>query len=104
MKTIPIMIGMQGGVKVHEAYQLTEDEIIAIEVNLSSKYCEIDCTTETDSGCPVVYLSGGEHGLNLRKGLEKEATEIVFSSLKDYSFFCGGVSRYTLRVCFVKKS
>ena len=73
----------------------------AIEIDMRSKRCEVMAETVDDDGAPVIWLES-ENALHLKKGHEKEQTEVSFPDYKGWRIFSAHVCRYTFRVCFVR--
>ena len=96
------MVTRQGGPILNYGYVVAAGEnVVAIEVDMRSKRCEIMAESATGTGTPVIWLDG-TNALHLEKGREKEATEVAFPEYDGWRIFSAHVCRYTLRVCFVR--
>lgn len=92
----------QGGPIVNGGHVVASGvAIVAIEIDMKSKRCDIDGDSRTSSGAPVVWLSGA-NALYLQMGQETEHTGVAFPDYSDWEIFSAHVSRYTLRVCLVR--
>ena len=105
---IPIKIRTQGAPLVSDTpvtiHRKTEDTLV-FEVHLKSKDCVIDGLFGGDGEAPGFYIYATEDSTNLKKGKDlNECTGIEFPALKDWGHFCADLSKYSLRVCFLKKS
>jgi len=76
------------------------ENFAAIEIDMRSKRCEVMAESATEDGAPVIWLDG-TNALHLKKGCEKEPTEVTFPDYKGWQIFSAHVCRYTFRVCFV---
>ena len=105
MKELNFKILNQGGPIANHGWIISQnDEIAAVTIDFASKRCEIIATgSGNEDSCPTIYIQGGEYGLHLLKGLEKEPTEISFTDFPNYDILCSEFSRYSLYVTLVKK-
>lgn len=104
-KEIEFKIENQGAPIINYAYIFEQtNNIVLIGVDLKSKYCEIDCTTGGDNEPIGVYISAGKETIRLNKDVDKEEpTKIIFPEFIGYDIFALSLSRYTLKVCLIKK-
>ncbi len=102
-KKTELKITRQGGPIANTAYVMTEGkDVAAVLVDMESKRGEV-LATGTDGEFPVIIIQGIEGSVHLTSGNEKESTEIVFPGFKGYDIWSANISRYNLRICFVKK-
>lgn len=96
------VVTKQGGPIINEGYVSAAGEnVVAIEIDMTSKRCEVMAESATEDGSPVIRLQG-TNALHLKKGYEKEETEVAFPDYKGWRIFSAHVCRYTFRVCFVR--
>jgi len=99
-KEIKIKINSQGAPVVNNAviyYQ--NNKIVIIEVDMKSKWCQIDYTTGINS----IGIGATDRSCWLDKTKDKESyTEISFPEFKEYETWTCSLNRYTLRICLVK--
>lgn len=78
--------------------------IIAIEVDMKSKYCDIDSYEPGGDDEPCgLYIIANKESLNLNKKAKlNEPTYIQFPQFVGWSIFSANTSRYTVRVCLIK--
>lgn len=75
--------------------------LLAIEIDLGSKGCEVLCDLKTDEGAPLLVLDS-VNAVHLGAGLELENTELSFPDYVGWSVFSAHISRYTLRICLIR--
>lgn len=86
-------------------------KVIALSIDLKSKYAVVDCTTSSGNVnkagkhtfTPGIHLGATENTLfidELRKG---NPTQITFPSLKNWRVHSTYIGRYTLDVCLTKE-
>jgi len=77
------------------------DGIVAIHIEMQSKWCRIGYVGEA-YGCPMVGISPSEGSMYLCRA-EHDTTVILFHEYIGYQVFaaCGG--RYSARVCLMRK-
>lgn len=107
-KLVKVKIERQGAPLVHtdNAYiQEKGKNIVAICVDLKSKYCEVECLgTSKNNKFDAVFIGASSESIKLKKGVHKdECTKIYFPEYEGWKVFCSTLTRYTLRVCLVKK-
>lgn len=96
------VVTKQGGPILNEGYVVASGEnVSAIEIDMKSKRCEIMAESATEDGAPVIWIEG-TNAIHLKKGHEKEETEVAFPEYKGWRIFSAHVCRYTFRVCFVR--
>lgn len=96
------VVTKQGGPILNEGYVAAAGEnVAAVEIDMRSKRCEVMAESTTEDGAPVIWLDG-TNALHLKKGHEKEETEVAFPDYKGWRIFSAHVCRYTFRVCFVR--
>lgn len=80
------------------------ENLIAIEIDMKSKYCEVGLFTHEDpeNVCGLM-IGANEDSLNLKEGIDKDTyTEIKFPNFKGFSVFAANLGRYTLSVCLIR--
>lgn len=94
-----------GAPRVNHAYVEKEsDDMIAVGVDLASKYCELDAYGEDENGMPNFYIGVNEESIYLNNAVDRnEPTVIEFPTIIGYNVWSVNLSRYTLRICFIKK-
>ena len=79
------------------------ENLIAIEIDLKSKWCEVSCTTGGNGDIIGIYIDATTKSTNLRKGAKvDEPTVIDLPDFTGWDVFTCHVSRYTLRICLIK--
>ncbi|HNH30442.1 MAG TPA: hypothetical protein PKU71_13565 [bacterium] len=80
------------------------ENIVALEIDLKSKHCEVTCSFSSPNGDCGVYVEASERSLYLN---EKEkwttTTGVEFSDFVGWDVFACSIGRYTLRVCLIRK-
>lgn len=80
------------------------ENIVALIIDLKSKYCEVSCSFGGSDGSCGVYINANERSLSLNQNVQKdEPTAIEFSDFVGWDVFACGIGRYTLSVCLIKK-
>ncbi len=104
MKNIKIKVIQQGAPIVNTGWVVESGKnIVALYVDLKSKYCEVSSSFSGSNGDCGVSLKATERSLHLNEEVEKEDfTSIVFSDYKGWDVFAYYLGRYTLNVCLVK--
>lgn len=104
-----IKISHQGAIKVNRTFvDRKSRNILTVELDMGSKYVEISSTGE-DNYIPNICLCANKRSLYLKEKYrnkqidKKEPTLISFSELIGWDIFCAETSKYTVRICFVKK-
>jgi hypothetical protein len=101
-RLVGCVVTKQGGPILNEGYVCAAgDNIAAIEIDMKSKRCEVMAESSTEDGAPVIWLDG-TNALHLKKGHEKEETEVAFPDYRGWRIFSANVCRYTFRLCFVR--
>lgn len=76
--------------------------VVALEVDLHSKYAEVSCTGSGEDAFPAVYLAATEDTLKLDDAHERDSlTMVQFTDYRGWHVHSCGVGRYTLSVCLV---
>jgi len=78
------------------------DDIIAAEIDMKSKHCDILFHSTDDEHNPVIAIIPTEHSLFLDDQKEG-ATEVSMLGYKKWDIFTSEIVRYTLRVCLIKR-
>jgi hypothetical protein len=76
-------------------------DLVAVEIDLKSKWCEVNAVSGDE-----VWIGTTERSINLKEDSEEDLTCIRFPEFdqKIWAFFSQELSRYTLRVVFVRRS
>lgn len=98
-------ISHQGAPLVNRGYiKEVGKNIVAMEIDLGSKYCEAIFSLYEDNGTTGVVLCATERSLHLNeKTTRDDITTIVFPDFIGWDVFVCEVARYTLSVCLIKK-
>lgn len=110
MRQIAVKIEVQGAVLVnHGLICARSKNLLAVEVDLGTKYAEIAAVCDGDGTAPSLMLCTSERTLHLAPKQPKEAdtwTTISFPSLRlrGWNVWSAWIQRYTLRLCFRKES
>lgn len=99
---VKFLIPVQGAPTVNGAWLLAKGEdVIAIEMDLHSKYCEVMATGGSEDG-PCIWLEANEHSLHLDESKSRDAfTEVVFPEYKGWNVWGYSTGRYTVAICLV---
>lgn len=81
--------------RTHAEVKLRHDDIIVVELDLSSKYAEV--SGFGDVGCPTVDLARGERTVNADKRHVRD-TVVRFVEFPNWTVYVASVGRYMLRV------
>ena len=74
-------------------------KLVALEIDLKSKYCEVVCTTGGDGEAPGLHIGATNRSLNLNKKVKRdEPTAIDFKGYDGWDIFAADIFSYTLRV------
>lgn len=111
MKTLLFHIKTQGGPRIDTGTIVAEGEnVVALSIDLHSKYCEVVWLGADEKGVPLIGLFRTERSLYLTRGKQDKITEIIFPTFapdpdgKTWQVWSADCSRYTLRVCLVKET
>jgi hypothetical protein len=109
-----ITILVQGKPVVNDAYIYRPGEsVVAIGVDMRSKYCEVAAMGGDPDG-PVVDIEATERSLYLADEIldledlstehseQNDLTEIRFDEFQGWSVWSANIFRYTLAVCLIK--
>jgi hypothetical protein len=78
--------------------------IVCIDIDLKSKYCESDMSFSGDDECPGIFITATKESTNLNKKVNGvEPTGLVFNDFKNWEVYATGAGRYTIRVCLIKR-
>jgi hypothetical protein len=78
--------------------------IVALEIDLKSKYCEVSCSFGGSDETCGVYINANERSLHLNKYVKRdEPTALEFTDFVGWDVFACGIGRYTLSVCLIRK-
>lgn len=93
----------QGHPAVNEAViQATGENVVAILIDMKSKYCTISGITQEEDGAPSFYISAEDNSLYLNKEATSPDTLVGFPEYKGWTVFAVNCSRYTITVCLIK--
>jgi len=77
--------------------------IVALEIDLKSKYCEVSISFKDSDGTCGLYITTNERSIHLNKKVSREEpTVLEFPDFIGWDVFAYGIGRYTLSVCLVK--
>jgi len=102
---VKFKIVRQGGPILNRGWVVAAGKnVVAIEMDMRSKWCEMEAEYKTPGGAPCVSIGGAnERALYLKKSREKEPTEVAFPEYKGWDIFSAHVCRYTFCACFVRR-
>lgn len=95
----------QGAPVINSGYIVEQSEnLIAIEIDMKSKYCEVALFTHKDpENICGLMIGTNEDSLNLKEDAAKDTyTEIEFTNFKGFRIFAANIGRYMLSVCLIK--
>ena len=101
---VELRVGQQGAPIINAASIYKQsDEMVAIEIDLVSKYCDIEATGGGDSG-PCILFGATERSLYLLEEDRDVLTEVFFEGYGfDWEIFAASCSRYTAQVVLIKR-
>lgn len=100
--TATCLILKQGGPILNLGHiKSSNANLVAIEIDLGSKSCNVSCDSKTEAGAPLLVIDG-TNAIYLKAGLEHEDTEIALPDYVGWSVFSAHISRYTLRICLLR--
>lgn len=103
---VKVKIKKQGApiVNINHAIAIVKyKNIVAICVDMKSKYCQVDYLS-SDGGYEYIAIGAGSETIKLKEGVDPmECTKIYFPEYRGWDVFSHTLSRYTLRVCLIKK-
>ena len=105
-RTTPIIIEQQGSPKLLQDVAFVQaegDTIVALYLDLESKYCEIGASLSSSKGeCGIcIEATENSHHLDETKDREK-MTRIYFPEFVGWDYWAGASGRYTIQVCLIK--
>jgi hypothetical protein len=78
--------------------------IVAIEFDLRSKWCEVDGVYGGDDEPCGIYIAANEKSTNLNENIKREKLTIIeFPDFIGWDVFMTDINKYTLKICFIKK-
>ena len=98
-------IKSEGAPIINEGYiKEISENIVALEIDLKSKYCKVSCSFGGSDGTCGIYVNADEKSLHLNeKVIRDKPTVIEFTDFVGWDVFACGISRYTLSVCLIRK-
>ena len=99
-----IKILRQGAVRVNNAtIQKEGNGVVAIGIDMKSKWVEIDCTSNNDNGNPTILIGANEDTIGLSYSVANDQpTEISLPAYKGWKIWSINTSRYTIYLCLIK--
>lgn len=84
--------------------RVSTPDIVAVEIDMSSKWCEVD-GTYTDGDVFGIEIVAGIMSQHLDDTKESQVTLVKFPDMldTDWELFTAQGGRYTIRVVFIKK-
>lgn len=93
----------EGAVRVSHGYLYRRgDEIVAVCVDMESKYAECGGFSHADDEPPHVYLDATDDTLHVDADKSGVATVVAFPEFVGWKVFLTKVARYTLSVILVR--
>lgn len=78
--------------------------IAAIEIDMKSKYCEIDYALGGSDGSCGIHITADDRSRHLNDLVNRgEPTIIEFTDFKGWDVFSCSSGRYTLKICLIRK-
>lgn len=103
MKRTKIKITEQGGPVVNSAYIVAVGNgVVAVDVDLSSKYCVMHTMQYGCGGDVEIGIGADKYTLHQKRGKENIPTRFTLPDFKGWTIHSTDISRYTLSVCLVK--
>jgi hypothetical protein len=104
-KQVKYHIDPQGAPVFNVAYSIIRHrDIITIEIDMESKYCEIDSTLWSSTDGPGVCIVANERSLRLKEGIDRDAmTVITFPEFKRWHVYGWSGGRYTFCICLTRE-
>jgi len=104
---LKLKIAQQGAAIINVGYITHVGEnVAAVHVDMTSKYCEVGCTgSQCDGekkGVPLLLVDANERSIKLKKGKEKDSTEIHFPQFSGWDIWAANAARYSIYICFVR--
>jgi hypothetical protein len=102
---IKLEIPVQGAPIVNYAHVCEVGEnIVAIEIDMMSKYCEVDAFVGGSVGECGIYIGTNSHSLKLNKNVVSSAPTLVeFPQFNGWHVFSAHIGRYNVSVCLIKR-
>jgi hypothetical protein len=104
-RNIPFTIVMQGAPVITDLNAVVfveSDNIMCLDVDLDSKWCELVGTGGGDGGIEV-YVDGTGRTYHPESGPGGHGMTGIRFELPDWNMYCAECSRYTLRVVLYKE-
>lgn len=102
----PIQIEQEGAPRVADSYAaiLAEGEnVVALSLDFSSKYCEVGVTGSGNTRGPLIYICATPESRWLNEAVEREKPTIVsFPEFQGWTVWCANFGRYALHVCLIR--
>lgn len=83
----------------------SSESIVAFEIDMHSKWCEVDATSSGPNGGLAVHVGTMDRSCHLDETKDLPWTEIEFPDYKcnEWDIFAAECCRYTLRVVLTKR-
>lgn len=79
-------------------------DVIVLVVDLKSKHCGVMAHSVGDDSCPAIIICANQRSLHLNEEVNSyEPTDIEFPEYKGWDIFLAEITRYTLRICLIKR-
>lgn len=102
-KPVKIKVFMQGKVVVNSGIVYKQGKnVVALEIDLKSKYCEVCMITGGSEGQVGLVIGPTPRSLYLNRRYKREETWVEFPEFKGWNIWAADIARYTLRVCLIK--
>jgi hypothetical protein len=94
----------QGSPVISSAYYIEKKPtIVAIEIDLRSKYCEVSASGSDSSG-PFLAISACKESIKLNELVERDAETIIsLPEFVGWETFSISVARYSVKICLIKE-
>jgi len=94
----------QGAPLVNYVYLVKKsDDIVALCIDLKSKYCLCDSFFSSDDGACSISILASENSIGLNDNCNKSKETIIeFLNYKKWYVFSAGEGRYNINICLIK--
>jgi hypothetical protein len=105
-KEVRCNISPQGAPVINAAYSIIRHkDIVTIELDMKSKYCDIDFSMWSSSDGPGVCIVANKRSLYLKDRIRRNATTFVtFPEFKRWSVYAWSGGRYTFCICLTREA
>jgi len=104
LRDFKIEVKEQGAPIVGQGYIFKKyDDLVAVGINMESKYCTIDSIGGSSEGIPQIIIGTNRSSVGLDSSKNRgDLTVIDFPDFKHWVLWSAHISKYVLSVCLVK--